>query len=135
MSHSDFAPVVLFVGDEPSAKNAAYCIPFFGTNSYKRLKAWTTALQVRPVYANSNTEYWLNFAARMAAQDTLVVALGKQAAKRLTDKNVPFVEMPHPSGRNLQLNNPEYVAQKLNELKAAINAKQGRQNDNARISN
>jgi uracil-DNA glycosylase len=49
-----------------------------------------------------------------------IVALGKTAAKALTLLRLPFYEMPHPSGLNRQLNDPEFVARKLKDLKEYI---------------
>ncbi len=46
-----------------------------------------------------------------------IVALGKTATKALTLLQLPFYEMPHPSGLNRQLNDPEYIAKKLKGLK------------------
>ena len=45
-----------------------------------------------------------------------IVALGKTAAKALTLLGVDFYEMPHPSGRNRLLNDPNYVQEKVKGL-------------------
>lgn len=45
-----------------------------------------------------------------------VVALGKTAAKALSQLGVSFYEMPHPSGRNRLLNDVTYVEQKVKGL-------------------
>ena len=50
-------------------------------------------------------------------EGTPVVAVGKTAATALTLLGVSFYEMPHPSGLNRLLNDPEYVAGKINGLR------------------
>jgi uracil-DNA glycosylase len=44
------------------------------------------------------------------------VAIGKSAAAALTILSLDFYEMPHPSGLNRQLNDPKFVAEKINGL-------------------
>lgn len=44
------------------------------------------------------------------------VALGKTAAKACELAGVEFLEMPHPSGMNRKLNDPEYVKEKIKRL-------------------
>lgn len=46
-----------------------------------------------------------------------VIALGKTASKALTLLRIPHYAMPHPSGMNRLLNDPTYVAEKINGLK------------------
>lgn len=49
-----------------------------------------------------------------------VVALGKTASKALKQCQMEFFEMNHPSGLNRLNNDPQYVAQKLKELREFI---------------
>jgi len=49
-----------------------------------------------------------------------IVALGKTASMALTLLRLPFFEMPHPSGMNRQLNDPKFIAQKLEELQQYV---------------
>jgi uracil-DNA glycosylase len=44
------------------------------------------------------------------------VALGKTAARACELAGVDFLEMPHPSGMNRKLNDPEYVKEKIKRL-------------------
>lgn len=46
-----------------------------------------------------------------------VVALGKTASKALKQCQMEFYEMNHPSGLNRLNNDPQYVAQKLKDLR------------------
>jgi len=133
---------ILFVGSNPSAASAN-TNPFDpSTKSYRIVAGWISeALSVeltsiRFEFANvanfktqdnkplkvseirENLPY-LQVTIGAFAPDK-IVALGKTAAKALTLLQVPFLEMPHPSGRNRQLNDPEYVVQKLKELKEFI---------------
>lgn len=49
-----------------------------------------------------------------------VVAVGRTASKALNLLGVEYLEMPHPSGMNRKLNDKEYVASKICELKRFI---------------
>ena len=49
-----------------------------------------------------------------------IVTLGKSAEKALTLLRLDFYPMPHPSGLNRQLNDSEYVEEKLNGLKVYL---------------
>lgn len=50
----------------------------------------------------------------------LVVAFGKTAATALDILGIPYYEMPHPSGLNRQLNDPNFVTEKLKGLEDAL---------------
>lgn len=50
-----------------------------------------------------------------------IVALGKTAEWGLSQLGVEHLAMPHPSGLNRQLNDPEFVAQKIEELRKFVN--------------
>lgn len=123
---------ILFVGSNPS--NASTCdIAFHGsTKSSKILTEWTkdvTPIKCHINVMNKKTErnrplnkQDINANLERLAEDIRciapdrVVALGKTAAQALTLLRIEFYEMPHPSGLNRKLNDPEYVAQKIKEL-------------------
>jgi uracil-DNA glycosylase len=46
-----------------------------------------------------------------------VVALGKTAHKALSLAGIPHLEMPHPSGMNRKLNDPNYVKECIDKLR------------------
>lgn len=46
-----------------------------------------------------------------------IVALGKTAERALQMLGIEHFAMPHPSGLNRKLNDPEYVAEKINGLR------------------
>lgn len=48
------------------------------------------------------------------------VALGKTAAKACEMVGVKYLEMPHPSGMNRQLNDPKFVEEKIKRLREFI---------------
>lgn len=50
-------------------------------------------------------------------KDIYLVAVGKTAQQALTLLRLPFYAMPHPSGLNRQLNDPQFVEEKINGLK------------------
>lgn len=125
--------LVLFVGSNPS--NASFCdIAFHGTTrSSKILTGWCKDIQGIKVHLNvlnkkteknrplKKSEIKLNLERLdndiKALAPSYIVALGKTAATALSMLEVKYFEMPHPSGRNRLLNDPEYVARKVKELK------------------
>lgn len=48
---------------------------------------------------------------------TKVIALGNTAADAMKRLGIECYKMPHPSGRNRQLNDDDFVAEKINGLK------------------
>jgi len=113
---------VLFVGDRPSSKNTYAHIPFVGTPSHKVLLGWYQPLGVKaPALYNSHTAALLSKVYAMHAIGYKVVALGNNASKRLTKLGVPHFKLPHPSPRNRQLNDPNFIVDKLAECKVYLN--------------
>ena len=51
-----------------------------------------------------------------------IVAVGKAAANALTLLRIPFFEMPHPSGLNRKLNDPQFLEEKIKGLKNYLEA-------------
>jgi hypothetical protein len=107
---------VVFVGDNPSRKNAAQCIPLIGTPNYKRLKEWCLQLGLKPYLLNSNTLYWINLAKSLQNKGLPVISLSKKASNRLTAYNVPHFKAPNPSNVNRHMSNKEQLDLKLQEL-------------------
>lgn len=52
-----------------------------------------------------------------------IVAVGAMVRDALKKLGIDHFYMPHPSGRNYLLNDPEYVENKLNELREYINGR------------
>jgi uracil-DNA glycosylase len=135
MSKSD--KIILFVGSNPS--NASTCdVAFHGsTISSRILTSWCSDLNGilmhinvlnnktennRPLKKSEINASLEKLAEKIAIiQPDKIVALGKTAAIALKLLNEKFYEMPHPSPRNRQLNDSEYINQKINKMREYCN--------------
>lgn len=124
--------IILFVGSNPS--NSSTCdVAFHGsTRSSKRLTSWIQAIPGGKFYINvldkktnknrplKKSEISLNLEDLRqkvrAIRPHKIVGLGKTAQIALKAIGVEFFCMPHPSGRNRQLNDPKFIEQKIKEL-------------------
>lgn len=129
---SDKLLVILFVGSNPS--NSSMCDAAFhsSTRSSKILTGWCVDLQGMKVHINVLNKPTENnrplkaseiaYCTKRLSDDIIsikpdrIIALGKSAAKALNKIGECYYEMPHPSGRNRLLNDPEYVAAKVKGL-------------------
>jgi len=120
---------VLFIGQNPSAKNTDKSVPFVGTKSYETLKVWMREIGIRQTdevrYINaSNKVGRVNLGdvdvhpliMALAEGPDKILCLGKYATKALklslkqTAIRPPVsFELPHPSPRNRALNSKSYV--------------------------
>ena len=110
--------MVLFVGDKPSRAMLPGARAFQGAKCEKRLMDWVNALtdftsDVKFVNQCENCFY--DIAIKAYRENTPIVALGNNASKALLD--IPHFKLPHPSGKNFQCNDKEFVEQKLKECK------------------
>ena len=123
---------ILFIGQSPSKKNFDANIAFHGTQSFKTLLNWIDKAGLEyfdckfinaatAVDSKEPTEADLGLLqATILKQpwDTKIVAVGKVAAWSLRKIGITdFLELPHPSGLNRQLNDKEYVEKKIGELR------------------
>ncbi len=118
--------MILFVGDKPSPMMKPDAEPFQGAACLPRLMEWVKEIGVHPYYfINSSDPNCLNLVLMFDLLGAPVVALGNNASKALWNKKryVPHFKMPHPSGRNRQLNDKTFVAKKLLECKKYITEK------------
>jgi uracil-DNA glycosylase family 4 len=126
--------VVLFVGSNPS--NASTCdVAFHGsTKSSKVLTEWIKHIPAgnmvmyinvlnkktennRPLKKSEVTSNLEQLKSQLSGiRPTRIVALGKTASTALTLLGQSHLQMPHPSGLNRQLNDQEFVEQKMKEL-------------------
>jgi uracil-DNA glycosylase len=129
---------IVFVGSNPSWASTVSKAFDESTYSGRVLRGWTKQIEGDHLFRYANVcdtptpnnrplkdseikdhidqlQVWLD-----SYGESKVVALGKTAAKALTLLRVPFFEMPHPSGLNRQLNDPEFVAEKIKRLKEFI---------------
>jgi uracil-DNA glycosylase len=120
---------VVFVGDRPSSRNRYLYLPFVGTPSFKTLCKWIKALEVDSYnlsnsYNNADRRRlykWAHMNISSMPYFTHFIALGNNAHKVLEELGIPHFKLPHPSGRNRQLNNKSFVDNKLLECKAWLN--------------
>lgn len=126
--------MIIFVGDKPSNKNTDPKVPFVGTKSYKTLLEWIVELQVSVtdvVLANKEhvktygyiPDCYISVNNHHIDIDTMdkVIALGEAASKYLNKCGVKHYKLPHPSGRNLKLNDKKYVKDVLKDCRKWIN--------------
>lgn len=109
---------VLFVGDSPSVRNTYPDKAFIGAACEKRLKLWIDYLEIKD-FALVNS---ISVAdkATIAKHDGPIVALGKEAQSRCFGLKVEYIELPHPSGRNRQLNNPDFIIRQLKKARIQL---------------
>lgn len=71
----------------------------------------------RPLTAEEIRENLPTLKAKIdAAMPDRIVAVGLTAGKALTLLGIPHLQMPHPSGLNRQLNNKDFVVEKIRAL-------------------
>jgi uracil-DNA glycosylase len=107
--------MILFVGDRPS-KRTDPNVPFKGASCEKRLMEWIAKININPYYiVNSVDKEALNTAFMFHQCRAPIVALGNNASKSLG--GLPHFKLPHPSGRNRQINDKEFIDKKIKECK------------------
>ena len=139
MDKHEFVCAVVFVGSNPSSKNTNPKQPFTGTRSDEMLSKWISLLDLKgrstykfnvsDLITENNrplkeSEYQLEALELSVKGYEVVVALGNTAEQALKRLNIPHFKLPHPSPRNLQLNNPNFVDKILKECKDYISLKE-----------
>lgn len=131
---------ILLLGSNPSIRSQTDLAFYNDTKSGSTLNEWIKDIDATFYYANvshiktENNRQLTKKEVRdslPSLMDTLrglrpdkIVALGKVAADALTllrskiEGNLEWLEMPHPSGLNRKLNDPNYRDQKIKELAA-----------------
>lgn len=115
--------VILFVGDKPSKKMKPDAQPFEGAACEKRLMEWIKFLNVDDYKFMNSYNWFMNettYGGGFRYFNTFI-ALGNEASKILTKDGISHFKLPHPSGRNRQVNDKELIAKKLAECKAWLN--------------
>lgn len=112
--------MIIFVGDKPSPKMKPGAKPFEGAACEARLKAWIKELGITEhlVFNSHSTADWWNALDAIDYHRTaLIVALGNNASKRLNEECLDHFKLPHPSGRNRQINDKAFIEKKLQECR------------------
>lgn len=129
---------VVFVGSNPSASSPDSSPFHVSVKSRKTLETWIESINANFVFVNVCDEKTednrpLSISQIRDARDSLlaklaqypnarIVSLGKIAARALTEAGVRnFLALPHPSGLNRKLNDPELVRNTKQSLAKYIN--------------
>lgn len=119
--------MILFVGDKPSAKMKPGARPFEGAACEKRVREWILSLMSSdPFYLviNRTDENLLHYLSSAVIYKHPIVSFGNIAYNRLRKLGYESFKLPHPSGRNRQINNKKFINQKLKECKQWLNSQQ-----------
>jgi uracil-DNA glycosylase len=131
--------LLVFVGSNPSNASSTESAFHESSKSFKILNEWIKDIKGEKKYVNvSNEKTESNRPLKVSeiksnlprllqdiAQANKVIALGKTAAKAVSMLGIDFYEMPHPSGLNRLLNDPEYVKEKIKGLQTFCNPSKG----------
>lgn len=120
--------MIIFVGDKPSPRMKPGDFPFEGAACQKRLNNWLGELQlyrcmVVDAYHSGAPQVQLINQSDLTDMEFLLnyssvdkfVAFGNNASNRLKSLDIPHFKLPHPSGRNRQINDKEFIKNKLEE--------------------
>jgi len=128
---------ILFVGSNPSTTSTHEDAFHESTRSGKLLSSWFKDIDADKLYVNvadykTDNNKPLKRSEIIASLGSLskkiadirpdkIVALGKTASTALTLLRSTFFELPHPSGCNRLLNDPNYIKEKIKRLVEFIN--------------
>lgn len=120
---------VLVVGQSPGPKFDAPVITHGSTTG--RLYEWLKRLELRRVsfvnacpdqggalYCNADLDF-LTVCYALGDYGA-VITLGRTAAAAIEELRIDHFRLPHPSGRNRQLNDPEFVKEKLKRCRGYL---------------
>ena len=119
--------MIYFIGDKPSKNNIDTEVAFVGTRSYKTLLDWIYRMNLS---INKVCLYNADDFVRLTDNNKIitihehdqVVALGREASRALDKAIIPHLKIPHPSGLNRKLNDPQFVNKFLKECKDYVNS-------------
>jgi hypothetical protein len=112
--------MVLFVGDKPSPRMKPGVKPFADAACERRLGFWKAALLGCNEPSMTINRSQRHFKAIAYYHLGPVVALGNEASRALDQLGVSHFKLPHPSGRNRQINDKAFISKKLEECKRYI---------------
>lgn len=124
------AAKVLVVGLNPSLNNVDPTVPFSGTRSGITLKSWMTTLglpEIRLINVSDRIDYkdpksmeLIRLELRSIGYNK-IIALGNEVSKILKKLDKKHFKLPHPSGRNRLLNDPQYIIRQLGKCGRWLN--------------
>jgi hypothetical protein len=115
--------LILFVGDKPSPRMKPGAPAFQGAACEKRLKEWIEFLGVREyILVNRVDSNFGEVLAEAMNKGCRIIALGNKASR--TFDRIEHFKLPHPSGRNRQINDALFVKMKLSEAKDWLRSRQ-----------
>ncbi len=113
--------MILFVGDKPSSRTDAN-IAFLGAACEPRLMSWIDTVlkgsDERYTMINQSHELFSHMIYVAGRDQYTIVALGNNASKALG--KTPHFKLPHPSGRNRQINDKAFIHRELQKCKIYI---------------
>lgn len=110
--------MIIFVGDRPSPKMKPGARPFEGAACEQRLMEWIKFLAGNsPRIVFNSDELYKDYPQIGRLYNGPIIALGNSASKCLKACGYKHFKLPHPSGRNRQINDKEFIAKKLKECK------------------
>lgn len=104
---------IIFVGDKPSPKMKPGANPFEGARCEGTFKRWVDSLGLKEVEVVNQCDHDIQYFHCAYLSGNRFVALGNNASKAL--KEIPHFRLPHPSGKNRQLNNKDFVDKALED--------------------
>jgi len=121
--------IIYFLADKPGKKNLDPSVPLVGTSSYKTLLSWCADMDLdvsrMRMYNQSDAPFdglsgvSLNIAIKK--KHIKVIALGVEAKKYLLAAGIEeFFCLPHPSPKNLLLNDKDFVDKTLEQCRSYI---------------
>lgn len=116
--------MILLVGDRPS-KRTDPDVPFKGAACEPRLKNWINNItkDIKEVRVVNTTSPHFLLAVIMAGMANIpIIALGNNASAALRKEFVPHFKLPHPSGRNRQINDELYIKIRLSCCRGYVKA-------------
>lgn len=116
---------VMILGQSPSFANADQYVAFVGTKSGELLDKWMRQLSIQNGTIVNASDYLNTKALKHANLKRIedmfkarpidkVIALGGYASRVLCKLDIDHYTLPHPSLRNRQHNNPEFIQHCLN---------------------
>lgn len=114
--------MILFIGDRPSKRMPAGARAFEGAACEPRLKQWIDELGCAGscTIVNSTDIEIVAYLTLSLIKRIPIVALGNNASDHLNRMNCNHFKLPHPSGRNRQINDKAFIERRLAECSRYI---------------